>query len=221
MKTIVFTGGSSLLAQSWINKKHRGFNFILGIHKRQLNEIKNKIFEFNYENVEELTRQLVKVKADIVINCIGLTSVEECEEDFELAFKTNVIISGNIAQACQSSKIKLVHISTDHLFDGNLAFTDEKQLKAPLNNYGKTKSEGENIVLQNYPEALIIRTNFFGLGPSYKPSFSDKILKNLEKGIYSKLFKDVYYTPVSVQTLKEQVYQLLKKKSKRYLQYKF
>jgi len=214
MKTIVFTGGSSLLAQSWINKKHPGFNFILGIHKRELNEIKYETFEFNYENVEQLTRQLVKVKADVVINCIGLTNVEECEANFELAFKTNVTISRNIAQACQSNKIKLVHISTDHLFDGYSAFNDEEQLKAPINNYAKTKSEGEDVVRQNYSEALIIRTNFFGLGPSYKHSFSDKILNNLEKGKYSNLFKDVYYTPVSVDTLKSQVYQLLEKKAK-------
>lgn len=214
MKTIVFTGGSSLLAQSWINKKDHRFNFILGIHKRQLNQNKNKIFEFNYENIEKLTRQLTKVKADVVINCIGLTNVEACEENFELAFKTNVTISKNIAQACQSGKIKLVHISTDHLFDGKIAFAGEKQSIVPLNNYAKTKSKGEEIVFQNYPEALIIRTNFFGLGPSYKPSFSDKILNNLEKSTYSRLFKDVYYTPVSIETLKAQVYLLLEKSAK-------
>ena len=57
MKTIVFTGGSSLLAQSWINKKDPGVNFIIGIHKRQLNEIKHETFEFNYENVKELKSQ--------------------------------------------------------------------------------------------------------------------------------------------------------------------
>ncbi len=214
MKTIVFTGGSSLLAQSWINKKDPGVNFIIGIHKRQLNEIKHETFEFNYENIKELKSQLYKVKADVVINCIGLTNIEECEENFELAFNTNVTISRNIAKACQSIKIKLVHISTDHLFDGNSAFNHEEKLKVPLNNYAKTKSEGEDTVIKNYPEALIIRTNFFGLGPSYKPSFSDKILNNLEKGKISKLFNDVYYTPVSVETLKSKVYQLLGKKAK-------
>ena len=214
MKNILFTGGSSLLAQSWINKNPLGLNFILGIHKKQLNQIKTKTFVLNHENLKELTLELRKVNPDVVINCIGLTSVEDCEKDFELAFKTNVTISGNIAQACHLNKIKFVHISTDHLFDGNITFADEKQTKAPINNYAKTKSEGEEIVLQNHPDAIIIRTNFFGLGPSYKPSFSDKILKNLEKGKFSKLFKDVYYTPVSVETLKAQVYLLLEKNAK-------
>ena len=79
-------------------------------------------------------------------------------------------------------KIKLVHISTDHLFEGSSAFKNEKESKLPLNNYAKTKSKGEDIILENCPEALIIRTNFFGLGPNYKPSFSDKILRDLESG---------------------------------------
>ena len=160
MKNILFTGGSSLLAQSWINKNPLGLNFILGIHKKQLNQIKTKTFVLNHENLKELTLELRKVNPDVVINCIGLTSVEDCEKDFELAFKTNVTISGNIAQACHLNKIKFVHISTDHLFDGNITFADEKQTKAPINNYAKTKSEGEEIVLQNHPDAIIIRTNF-------------------------------------------------------------
>ena len=82
---------------------------------------------------------MYKVKADVVINCIGLTNVEECEENFELAFNTNVTISRNIAKACQSINIKLVHISTDHLFDGNSAFNHEEKLKVPINNYAKLK----------------------------------------------------------------------------------
>ena len=80
----------------------------------------------------------------------------------------------------------------------------------------KPKVKGEDIILENCPEALIIRTNFFGLGPNYKPSFSDKILRDLERGKNLNLFNDVFYTPVSVETLKEQVYQLLEKNAKRY-----
>ena len=214
MKTIAFTGGSSLLAQSWIYKKDNKVDFILGKHRRELNKYKNKIFEFNYENVKELSNQLTENKIDIIINCIGLTNVEECEKDYEAAFKTNVKIAENIAKACQRAKIKLVHISTDHLFDGSIAFANEEEKKVPLNNYAKTKAKGEEIVLQNCSDALVIRTNFFGWGPNYKPSFSDKILNNLEKGISSRLFKDVYYTPVSVGTLKKQIYLLIQKKAK-------
>jgi UDP-4-amino-4,6-dideoxy-N-acetyl-beta-L-altrosamine transaminase/dTDP-4-dehydrorhamnose reductase len=214
MKTIVFTGGSSLLAQSWIRQEQLHYNYILGLHKRQLDQKRFKTVVFDYDHPDQLSVQLQNVKADIVINCIGLTSVEACQENPKLAQKINVELSKNIALACAISKVKLVHISTDHLFDGTLPFANEETSKSPVNNYGKTKDEGEEVVLQTNADALLIRTNFFGWGPAYKASFSDQILKNLGNGITSKLFKDVYYTPISVVTLRDTIERLLQHNAK-------
>ena len=77
MKTIAFTGGSSLLAQSWTVKKDQQVDFIFGTHRRKLSKTKNKKFAFNYENFDELSKELNDLKVNIVINCIGLTSVEK------------------------------------------------------------------------------------------------------------------------------------------------
>ena len=175
MRTIVFTGGSSLLAQSWI--KYDGFdsNYILALHNKKLENNKLKTLMLNYDSVDHITEKLKEVKADVVVNCIGLTSVEACEADSELAFQINQDIAVNIAMACLKSDIKLVHISTDHLFDGTNSFKQENEKLSPLNNYAKTKGEGEKAVLVKNPTALVIRTNFFGWGPTYKASFSDKI----------------------------------------------
>ena len=211
MKTIVFTGGSSLLAQSWIREEQPEYNFILGIHKREPDQNKGRNVVLTYENPNELAKQFQQLKADIVVNCIGLTNVEACEEDEKLADYTNVAIAKNIAQASKDSKVKLVHISTDHLFDGELAYASEKEKKVPVNVYGRTKSHGEDVVLDIHPDALVIRTNFFGWGPSYKPSFSDKILKSLERSTPIQLFDDVYYTPISVACLRESILALLEK----------
>ena len=214
MKTIVFTGGSSLLAQSWIRQEQPHYNYILGLHERQLDQKRFNTIVFDYENPDQLSSQLRKIKADIVINCIGLTSVEACEEQPELAAKINVELSKNIALACAESSVKLVHISTDHLFDGTHPFAAETEPKSPVNLYGKTKGEGEDVVLKNNPSALLIRTNFFGWGPEYKASFSDKILRNLESGQISKLFQDVYYTPISVGTMRNAIEILLEQNAK-------
>jgi UDP-4-amino-4,6-dideoxy-N-acetyl-beta-L-altrosamine transaminase/dTDP-4-dehydrorhamnose reductase len=211
MKTIVFTGGSSLLAQSWIREEQPEYNFILGIHNREPDQNKGRNVFLAYENPDELAKQLQKLKADIVVNCIGLTNVEACEEDEKLADYTNVTIAKNIAQASKDSKVKLVHISTDHLFDGELSYASEQTIKVPVNSYGRTKSHGEDVVLDTHPDALVIRTNFFGWGPSYKPSFSDIILKSLECSSPIQLFDDVYYTPVSVTSLREHILALLEK----------
>ena len=110
--------------------------------------------------------------------------------------------------------VKMVHISTDHLFDGTNAFSHEETQLSPLNVYGKTKGEGEKAILSNNPDSLIIRTNFFGWGPAYKASFSDKILKSLESEKASNLFDDVIYTPISVKTLSEKFHLLIRQRRK-------
>ena len=211
MRTIVFTGGSSLLAQSWIMYDQSESNYILGLHKRKLENNKLRTLFLDYSSEDHITEKLKGIKADVVINCIGLTSIETCEENLELAIQTNKDIAANLATACLKANVKLVHISTDHLFDGISAFVQEGTQLSPLNNYAKTKAQGEKTVLIKNPKALVIRTNFFGLGPSYKASFSDKILKNLESNKPSKLFDDVYYSPISVKTLSEKINLLLDK----------
>jgi len=214
MKTIVFTGGSSLLAQSWIKYEQPDYNYVLALHQRKLDNSKYKSIFLNYQDATHIAEQLERVKADVVVNCIGLTSVEDCEENIAQATQTNVEIANRIASVCNNMGIKLVHISTDHLFDGTNAFSDEHTPLSPLNTYGKTKGEGEKAILENNPDALVIRTNFFGWGPVYKASFSDKILKNLEAGKQNNLFDDVFYTPISVKTLSEKIALLIEKEAK-------
>ena len=212
MKTILFTGGSSLLAQTWIKENDPEFNYILGLHKRELNQNKFKTIFIQYDSVDKIKKQINKLNVDVIINCIGLTNVEDCEKTPELAEKVNKNIPKNIARACFECKIKFVQISTDHLFEGNSSYYSETVSCNPINVYGITKAQGEKAVLDVNPRALIIRTNFFGSGPSYKASFSDKILHNLDSGVTSNLFDDVYYTPVSVSALRKMVITLLKKK---------
>ncbi len=214
MKTILFTGGSSLLAQSWIKQGQFEFNYVLGLRKRQIQQNKLKSIILKYGSVEKIKDKIEKSNADVVVNCIGLTNVEDCEKNPKQAKKVNVEISKKIASACLMAEVKLVQISTDHLFDGKNSFNSESDFCKPLNNYGITKAECEKAVIDINPEALIIRTNFFGIGPSYKASFSDKILKNLVAAKVSNLFNDVFYTPVSVNTLRKAIMDLLKKKAK-------
>ena len=96
--------------------------------------------------------------------------------------------------------IKLVHISTDHLFMGIMHLVMNKLHYLP-SIFTEKQREKEKSNSENNSDALVIRTNFFGWGATYKASFSDKILKSLERGKPINLFDDVYYTPISVKTL--------------------
>ena len=78
-----------------------------------------------------------------------------------------------LAQISLETGSKLIHISTDHLYDGTKDIYTEDDLVSPLNVYGKTKAQAENEVLSINPKALIVRTNFYGWGLSYRKSFSD------------------------------------------------
>ena len=209
METILFAGGSSLLASSWIRSLDHNYNYILSTHKKKIKNKKLKVISLDYSTVDQVLSQLKKHNVKILINCIGLTNVEECETHPDKALNSNTYIPKVLSKACDEGNIKFVHISTDHLYDGKKSYYSEKTPKSPLNIYGETKSKAEDEVLKNNKNSIIIRTNFFGWGPSYKNSFSDKILKHLEAEKKIDLFGDVFYTPISIDELKKQILNLI------------
>ncbi len=105
----------------------------------------------------------------------------------------------------------MIYISTDHLFLGNESLVNEDHPISPVNVYAKTKAEAEACVLVD-AETLIIRTNFYGWGTSYRHSFSDMIINSLRAHKKIILFKDIYYTPLLVETLVNIVHELVQRK---------
>ena len=209
MKTILFAGGTSLLAKSWTRNLEKDFNYIISVHKRKLKDKNIKTISLDYSNPIKISDQLKNNNVQILINCIGLTIVEDCRKFPDKAIKANTIIPKILAKACKEAKVKFVHISTDHLYNGDKSFYSEKDKKSPLNKYAETKSIAEDDILNENKNSLIIRTNFFGWGPSYKNSFSDRILNHIETKREIKLFGDVYFTPISIEELKKQIFNLV------------
>jgi len=107
---------------------------------------------------------LDKAKADWVVNCVALADVDECEKKEELAKQLNSDFPGMLAAETAKRKQKLIHISTDAVFDGKRTDYREEDEAIPLNVYGISKLNGENAVLEAYPEAIVARVNFFGWG---------------------------------------------------------
>jgi len=105
-----------------------------------------------------------------------------------------------------------VYISTDQLFQGDQKFMKEDDLASPVNIYGKSKSKAEKRVLELNSGALVVRTNFYGWGMSYRRSFSDMIIDKLRCNESVVLFKDVYFTPILIDTLVSAVHCLLELK---------
>tara|TARA_B100000073_G_scaffold123928_1_gene101196 strand:+ start:754 stop:1671 length:918 start_codon:yes stop_codon:yes gene_type:complete len=205
-------GGSGLLALNWIFKIKDIYDVNFILHKRLVHVKNAKSFVLDLSDLSEIDKIFRIVKPDIVVNTIALTDVDLCEEKPELAKNVNRNIPVAIAKICSKYKVKLVHISTDHLFEGNRKFVSEESKPNPLNIYGKTKADAENDILQTCPDSLVIRTNFFGWGLPYRKSFSDHIIEALQNRKPLNMFYDVYFTPIFISDLIDLIHKLLDQK---------
>jgi len=200
-KKILFTGGSGLLALNWAYQIRNIYDIVLGLHEKVINVSGVTSVMISLENEVEFLNSIQNIKPDLIIHTAGMTNVDLCEADPNMASKINFEAVKYVSNVCSKNNIDLIFISTDHLFNGKKSFVEENQLKAPINWYGRTKSLGEDYIAVNNPNSLIIRTNFFGWGTSYRQSFSDFIINSLSSGKNITLFHDIYYTPILIDVL--------------------
>jgi dTDP-4-dehydrorhamnose reductase len=212
LNRVLITGGSGLLGLNLAAAIRSRSEVHLGVHSRAVILSGTVASPIDIDSPESTRRCFDSIQPDLVIHTAGLTSVERCEVNPNQALHQNVTLAGNVAQACERLGIKLIHTSTDHLFDGGYSFAEERAAPTPQNIYGKTKADGELRVLEANPTSLVIRTNFFGWGTSYRSSFSDYILKPLRMGRPIKLFEDVFFTPILAESLAIAATQLVKNK---------
>lgn len=210
---VFITGGSGLLALNWALAIRQTRAVTLAMHTRDVAISGVAKQRCNLGSVETLTRELDALKPEIVIHTAGLTNVDECETKPDMAWQVNVNLATNVALACAKLELPMVHISTDHLFSGDAPFANEEQPTAPKNVYGKTKAEAECRILDAHPQALAIRTNFYGWGTSYRHSFSDFIIGALRSNRPVTLFQDVFYTPILIEVLCQAVHDLIIQKA--------
>jgi dTDP-4-dehydrorhamnose reductase len=207
-KTLI-TGGSGLLALNWACALRNRQHISLGLHNRQVSLDGVLAVQINLHSLDDLIKQIEVIQPQSVIHAAGLTSIENCESNPTLARELNVTLAINMAKVCAMYEIPLVHISTDHLFSGTDALADENFPISPVNIYGRTKAEAELRVLEENSDALVIRTNFYGWGTSYRQSLSDFIIRALRAGKKLELFDDVFYTPILAETLAQATYDLM------------
>jgi dTDP-4-dehydrorhamnose reductase len=96
-----------------------------------------------------------------IINCAAYTAVDKAEEDVEIAGLVNASAVGNLITVAEEHQLKLIHISTDYVFDGTsfVPYIEDMPV-SPLGVYGVTKREGEEFVINSSAEAILIRTSW-------------------------------------------------------------
>lgn len=117
--------------------------------------------QITLDSLELLQSQLNRVKPDIIFNCGAYTAVDKAESEKDLAFIINHQAVEVIARYAFENNVKLIHVSTDYVFDGTSSIAlDEKAETNPINVYGESKLAGEITCLKENPESIIIRTSW-------------------------------------------------------------
>lgn len=128
------------------------------------------------------------------INCAAYTAVDKAEEEQEEAFRINADAAGNLASVCRDHQAKLIHISTDYVYDGSRhEALKEEDAVAPLNIYGWSKLKGEELILNRYPSSLIIRTSW--VYSSFGNNFVKTILRLSKERDKLNVINDQYGSP--------------------------
>jgi dTDP-4-dehydrorhamnose reductase len=148
----------------------------------------------------QVVKMLEQVKPKVIINLVGITNVDRCEQFPNEAYRQNVKTVENLVDAIQilSSKPFLVHISTDQVYDGE-GFFSEKNIN-PSNYYAFSKYSGE--LKASQISSIILRTNFFGKSKNFKrSSLTDWLYSELTQKNDINVFEDVWFNPLSIHNL--------------------
>lgn len=115
--------------------------------------------ELDIRSMENVKAKVLSLRPDVIINCAAHTKVDLCEEDMENAYAINAIGAQNLAMAAEEIGAKLVHISTDYVFDGESPLPRrEDDMVNPQGIYGKSKRYGEELVQKFCSRYFVIRT---------------------------------------------------------------
>ncbi|MBU3207610.1 dTDP-4-dehydrorhamnose reductase [Clostridium algidicarnis] len=160
---ILITGAKGQLASQIINVLNKGTS---DIGKIDSIYDKAEIFAFDVEdlditNLNQCKTVIKEIKPNLIINCAAYTNVDSCEKQKDLAFKINSIGARNLAIVSEIIGSKLVHISTDYVFEGNgTSPYREYDITNPVSVYGKSKLLGESYVREFSSKYFILRTSW-------------------------------------------------------------
>ena len=209
-KKILVTGASGLLGYNLCRALFdKGYQNVLGQFYQSENK-PNFILNKAVNLTDPLTTKtlITHFSPDVIINCAALTKVDLCETNQQLAFSVNSKSCENLISGSNHQSTRIIHISTDQLWDGTQKMVTEETKPSPLNIYGLSKLAGENNITQHLNH-LILRTNFFGGDLLWRQSFIGWLDSQFQKNISFFGFEDVFYTPIGITSLIDIIIQMI------------
>ncbi len=182
MKIVIIGSGGRLGAA--LTREYRDKFDVVGFNHAQL----------DLTNFEQVREKVTAFDFGVLINCAAFTNVDLCEMQREQAFQINAEAPRVLAEICREKKAKLIHFSTDYVFDGEKRepYTEDDVAK-PISFYGESKREGEKLVLQTQDRHLVVRVSWV-FGPD-RPSFVDGVIKRARENEHVEAIADKFSAP--------------------------
>lgn len=182
MKIVILGAGGRLGAA--LMREYRGKFDVAGFNHAQL----------DLSKLDEVRQKLGAINFDVLINAAGFTNVDACETERDRAFLINAEVPGVFAEICNAKDAKLIHFSTDYVFDGKkrAPYTEEDQAN-PISLYGESKLAGEKKVLAAENRHLVVRVSWV-FGPD-RSSFIDAMIRRAQQDENVDAISDKFSTP--------------------------
>jgi dTDP-4-dehydrorhamnose reductase len=212
--TVLITGSNGLLGQKLAKDFHLHYKVIAcDLHSESYLSFPNLYYEsLDITNRRQLGFQISFYHPQVIINASAYTDVDECEIHKDKAWAVNVGGVKNLANFCKEQRIKLIHLSTDYIFNGENGPYSEDDPSDPVNFYGETKLESEKVIKESGIDFLIIRTNvLYGFGKKVKSNFLLWLLDQLSQNEKIKIVIDQFNNPTLVDNLSSCILEMVKR----------
>jgi dTDP-4-dehydrorhamnose reductase len=193
---ILVTGASGLLGLN-LGLELAGEHVVFGqVNSHPLRTDVFRVIHTDLLAPNAVQRLLERTQPEWVIHCAAMANIDACEADPGQAREINTVFPGKLADHVARGGARLLHVSTDAVFDGQRGGYTEEDTPHPLSVYAQTKLEGERAVAQANSEAIIARVNLFGWSLSGRRSLGEFFFYNLKAGKRVMGFTDIFFCPL-------------------------
>ena len=208
LRDILVIGASGLLGQHLMREATARGDRPVGTYAG--NPVEG-LLPLDLSDLEGIGPRIVETRPSIVALAGAMTNVDGCESAPDLAARINALAPGRVAEACRTVGARLVHFSTDYVFDGRTGPSDEEGTPNPISVYGRSKLDGERLVLAALPSALVIRScaNFGWNRLRSKENNVTMIVNRLRRKEPVSLFADQWVSPSYVPHVARVAFDLL------------
>lgn len=206
MTRVFITGSNGLLGQKLADLFSRSTNYKLLLTSKEVHSVFDeeavpyRMLDTTFKR--DVQHAVEEFEPEVIINAAAITNVDLCETERELAWKVNVTSVENLIYAAKLTGSRIVHISTDYVFDGKSGPYNELDRPNPVSYYGRTKLASENVLRTSGVPSVVFRTMvLYGTGIDIKANFALWLIENLREQKPVRVVDDQVGNPTLVDDL--------------------